>query len=240
MDKVTKLIKLELRKNNLKPYLWGDFGIFVFVLIMGVFFGALPMIDPTDPDVAIMSDFNMIIALTSVLSMSSFAILGTVMHAKFTIEEYTGRKNVLLFTYPQKRNQILLAKFVLVFGFVLISMISVNILTLFLVYFIGELTGLFSQALCSDNIIKILVLSVLLGVTANLISIISLQIGFAKKSIIWALVTSVVLITPFGNSAIIFNELLLPAFYGIGLLLLVICAVLFSSLLKKVNKIECL
>lgn len=235
-----ELIKLELRRNNLRPYVWGSFGIFLFVLIMGVFFCALPMIDPDDADIAIMSDFHMIIAFLSVLSMSSFAILGTVMHAKLTIEEYTGRKNVLLFTYPQKRSQILFAKFVLVFGFVFIAMTVSNILALLLTGLIGNIMGLFSQALCFDNIMRIFVWSILPGVTVNLISMISLRIGFAKKSVIWAIVSAVVLITPFGNSAISFHNLLLPVFCGIGLLLLVICAFLFFGLLKKVNEMECL
>ena len=101
-----KLIKLELRKNNLKPYLWGSLGIFVFAVIMGVFFSALPLIEPSDPSSKEMSDFNNLSSLISIIVMGSYAILGTVMYSKFIVEEYTGRKNVLLFSYPQKRSQI--------------------------------------------------------------------------------------------------------------------------------------
>lgn len=73
-----KLIKLELRRNNIKPYLWGSLGIFIFAVAMGVFINATPLIDPNDPSAKIMSDFTMLSSLVSIIVMSSYAILGTV------------------------------------------------------------------------------------------------------------------------------------------------------------------
>jgi len=76
--KMMKLIKLELRRNNIKPYLWGSLGIFIFTVAMGVFINATPLIDPNDPSAKIMSDFTMLSSLVSIIVMSSYAILGTV------------------------------------------------------------------------------------------------------------------------------------------------------------------
>jgi len=45
--KMMKLIKLELRRNNIKPYLWGSLGIFIFAVAMGVFINATPLIVQT-------------------------------------------------------------------------------------------------------------------------------------------------------------------------------------------------
>lgn len=235
-----KLIKLELRRNNLKPYLWGGLGIFIFAVAMGVFFSALPLIDPTDPSAKMMSDFTMLSSLVSIIVMSSYAILSTVMHTKFIVEEYTGRKNVLLFTYPQKRSQILLAKFILTFTFTFIALIISNVTVLLLVGLVGNITGLITNPIDMTSVVNILLLSIILGFIANLISIIALRVGFFKKSIIWTIVTAIILVSPFGNLGSSFSNLLLPIFLAVGAVLMIICLILFMGLLKKVNKMECL
>lgn len=235
-----KLIKLELRRNNLKPYIWSSLGIFIFVLSMGVLFSALPTIDPTDSSAEMMSDFTMVSSLVSTIAMSGFAILSTVMHTKFIIEEYTGKKNVLLFTYPQKRSQILIAKFILVFVFTFLNLAISIIVALLLVGSIGNITGLITQPVSMENIIDILSFSLLFGIIANLISLIALRVGFMKKSLTWALITSIILTFPFSQSVMSLNNYLIPVFSVVSVVLLTICAILFLGLLKKVNKMECL
>jgi len=235
-----KLIKLELRRNNLKPYLWGSLGIFIFTVAMGVFFSALPLIDPNDPSAKMMSDFTMSSSPVSIIVMSSYAILGTVMHSKFIVEEYTGRKNVLLFTYPQKRSQILLAKYTLTFVFTIAALILSNVVALLLVNLIGNVTGLITKPINIDSVANALLLSMILGFIANLISTIALRVGFLKKSIIWTLVTAIILVSLFGNSVTLSSNFVLPIFFAVGTVLMVICLILFIGLLKKVNKMECL
>lgn len=235
-----KLIKLELRRNNLKPYLWGSLGIFVFAVAMGVFFSALPQIDPTDLSAKMMSDFTMVSTVVSIIVMSSYAILGTVMHTKFIVEEYTGRKNVLLFTYPQKRSQILSAKFLLTFVFTFSALILTNLAAYISVGIIDNMTGLTAAPIDMAGIASTLLFSLILGLIANLIGIIALKVGFYKKSIIWTLLTAVILVSPLGNSVISFHDFVLPIFLVVGAAMLIICIILFAGLLKKVNNMECL
>lgn len=235
-----KLIKLELERNNLKPYLWGSLGIFIFAVAMGVFFSALPQIDPTDLSAKMMSDFTMVSTVVSIIVMSSYAILGTVMHTKFIVEEYTGRKNVLLFTYPQKRSQILSAKFLLTFVFTFSALILTNLAAYISVGIIDNMTGLTAAPIDMARIASTLLFSLILGLIANLIGIIALKVGFYKKSIIWTLLTAVILVSPLGNSVISFHDFVLPIFLVVGAAMLIICIILFAGLLKKVNNMECL
>lgn len=235
-----RLIKLELRRNNLKPYLWGSLWIFIFVLVMGVFFMALPLIEPNDPSAKMMSDFKMLSLFISVIVMGSYTILGSVMHTKFIVEEYTGRKNLLLFTYPQKRSQILLAKFTLTFIFTFAALIISNVVVLSLIGLIGNMTGLITKPIDIHNVMNVLSLSILFGFIANLISTISLRVGFFKKSIIWTLVTAIILLAPLGNSVMLTSNFTFPIFLALGAVLMIICLILFIGLLKKVNKMECL
>lgn len=233
-----KLIKLELRRNNLKPYLWGCLGIFIFALVMGIFFIALPLIAPSDPTSKEMSDFTMLFPIISIIVMCSYTILESVMNTKFIVEEYTGRKNLLLFTYPQKRSQILLAKFTLIFVFTFVALMLSNVVVLLLIGLIGNMTGLITKPIGLDDTMNVLLLSIILGFIANSISTISLRVGFFKKSIIWTLVTAIILVAPLGNSVMLISNFTLPIFLALGAVLMFICLVLFIGLLKKVNKME--
>lgn len=235
-----KLIKLELRRNNLKPYLWGSLGIFIFALVIGIIFLALPQIDPSDPTSKEMSDFSMLSPLISIIVMGSYTILGSVMHTKFIVEEYTGRKSLLLFTYPQKRSQILFAKFILTFAFTFAALILSNVVALSFIGLIGNMTGLITKPINIHSVINVLLLSIILAFIANSIITISLRVGFFKKSIIWTLVTAIILVSPLGNSVMLINNFTLPIFLAIGAVLMIICLILFMGLLKKVNKMECL
>lgn len=187
-----------------------------------------------------MSDFTMVATVVSIIVMSSYAILGTVMHTKFIVEEYTGRKNVLLFTYPQKRSQILSAKFLLTFVFTFSALILTNLAAYISVGIIDNMTGLTAAPIDMAGIASTLLFSLILGLIANLIGIIALKVGFYKKSIIWTLLTAVILVSPLGNSVISFHDFVLPIFLVVGAAMLIICIILFAGLLKKVNNMECL
>ncbi len=231
------LIKLELKKNNLKPYLLSVIGIFFIVIVMGLLFCAVPVLEPNDPASQEFSDPNMVITMVSIISMSAFSVLASVMHAKFVVEEYTGRKNVLLFTYPQKRSRILLAKFTLIFVFVFAMMFLVNMLACIIVGFLGSVTGL-NEALLTDISLMIR-LTLIFAFVANFIGLISLRLGFYKKSIIVPIVTSTILVSPFGNAVMLLGTNANIAFLCASGVLLLVSMFLFLGLLKKVNRMEC-
>lgn len=232
-----KLIKLELRKNNLKPYLLGVLGIFLAIVAMGLLFCAIPILEPNDPDSQIFSDPNMITTMVSIISMSAFAILASIMHSKFIVEEYTGRKNVLLFTYPQKRSSILFAKFILIFAFVFSMMLVINMIALIVIGFVGNAVGFISEPFTNTSLM--LRYSLIFSAVANFIGLISLRIGFYKKSIIVPIVVATILTSPFGNTVMLLGDNSFIAFVIGGSVLLIVSMSLFLGLLKKVNGMEC-
>ncbi len=233
-----KLIKLELKKNNLKPYLLGVLGIFVAVIAIGMIFCAIPVLEPNDPMSKQFTDPNMIITMASIMSMSAFSILAAIMHSKFVVEEYTGKKNVLLFTYPQKRSRILFAKFALIFGFVFSAMFILNTLACVNIGIIGSAVGLISQPFTTVG--AIVKYSAAFALVANFIGLIALRIGFYKKSIIVPIVVATVLTSPFSNMVMMFKDNSFMAFMVVGLILLLVSMFLFIGLLKKVNRMECI
>ncbi len=232
-----KLIKLELRKNNLMPYLAGVLGVFIAILALGLLFCAVPILEPNDPYAKEFSDPSMIITMISIMSMSAFAILGSVMHSKFVIDEYTGRKNVLLFTYPQKRSSVLLAKSFLIFVFVFAMMFAVNMLACVSTGFVAGLVGLIAEPF--SDIDLMLRLSLLFAFVTNFIGVIALRLGFYKKSIIVPIVTSTILVSPFGNAVMLLGTDANIVFLIACAVLFLISLFLFAGILKNVNQMEC-
>ncbi len=232
-----KLIKLELKKNNLKPYLLGNLGIFILIIALGTVLCAIPVLAPEDPSAEMFNDPSTVVTMCSIISMTAFSILASIMHSKFVVEEYTGKKNILLFTYPQKRSSILLAKFVLIFTYVFVSVLAVNTIGILLVGVLGKAVGFVSGTAFSIGLI--LKFSLIFSLLANFIGLISLRIGFFRKSIIVPIVVSTILTSPFSNMVMLFKDNSFFAFVIAGLVLLIISTILFLGLLKKVNKMEC-
>lgn len=233
-----KLIKLELRKNNIRPYVIAVAGIFCTVTLLGIFFAAIPEIEPKTPQPHQFLDPKILITIISVTNMSIFAVLASIMYSKIIIEEFTGTHNILLFTYPQNKGRIFLAKFILVFCFIFIAALIVGFLASFLASTLSYLIGIRVDPFFTAGMaIK---LGLLFALTANLIGIISLRSGFYKKSIIAPIITSVILITPFGNSAAILGQISPILFIATSALFLAVSIGLLTGLLKTVNKMECL
>ena len=59
------------------------------------------------------------------------------MYSKFIIEDYTGKRIILLFSYPVSRKKIMLSKLGIVYLFTVISMVASNI-AIFLVFGLTE------------------------------------------------------------------------------------------------------
>lgn len=112
---MNKLISLEVKQNRLRPYhiavLIGGFTLLAFHYFMA----AIPLIYPTEADIAMFSSYDFLFNLNHLVSMAIFGILGAVMGTRFVIEEYSGAKAILLFSYPISRKKMMGAKLWLVF-----------------------------------------------------------------------------------------------------------------------------
>ncbi len=101
----------------------------------------------------------------------------------------------------------------------------------------GNAVGLILQPF--TNITLMLRYSLIFSLVANFIGLISLRIGFYKKSIIVPIVVATILTTPFGNAIMLLGDNSLLAFIIGGSVLLIVSMGLFLGLLKKVNRMEC-
>lgn len=191
------LISLELKRNRLKPYHIASFIIAITMLAFLYLTAAIPTIDPKDEDNAILFFYPSLIQLNHIVSMAIFTILASVMGSKIIIEEYAGKRSILLFSYPIARKKILGAKIVLVLFYTTFSMFLCGITNQTL-FFITEALA----PLCRDRITFFTIISSFLSLLcysllSGMLGMIAIWIGFMKKSVSVTIVSAVIIVTIF-------------------------------------------
>lgn len=188
-----KMIALELKRNHLRSY-------HISVLICGVtmlgfqyLMTAIPYMDPTEPDAELFSQYSFLIGITCLVCMAIFSILSAVMASRFVVEEYSGKRAILLLSYPISRKKVLCAKLVLVFAYTVGAMLLWGTVIQTVFFLTESLFPLCSGQLTIGVILQSL--SFLLGcsVLAGLLGVLSLWFGFRKKSVSVTIVASVIL-----------------------------------------------
>lgn len=126
--KINRLFSLELERNSLRPYQIAVEVGTVFILGFIYLMAAIPKIDPGDSDAELFSSYNFVIGLTLVVMMGIFSVISATMSSKFIVDEYRGKKAILLFSYPISRKKIMETKILLVFLFTFATVYKGNII----------------------------------------------------------------------------------------------------------------
>ncbi len=232
-----KLIKLELKRNNIRTYLLASAVSCVFLIgFIYLIANAAQLEDSSTREIAFRSYTN-IFRLIGIISLVIFSIMSAIMYSKLIIGEYTGKRAALLFSYPVSRNKILLSKLLLVFVFTSVSMLICTAIP----YIVFSITESVSPIVVQDVMTMGLIKDALktLGVSVLAlggIGIVSLRIGFIQKSVPTTLISALLLSAIYGNIAINANNILFRILIsGIGLIVTVTVIVELSN---KVNKME--
>lgn len=241
-----KLIQLEIKKNNLRPYLWSLFFIFIFGLGFCFLLGFIPIIEAaeggpvSDDTLQMFSTWENFFPLIAILFSAAFSIFSAVMHSKFTLEEYVGKRSVLLFSYPHSRRRILFAKCSLVFFITVIGMMIINTLAIVIFALCSNVFHLMATDFSVTYMPNILSIVAVCSLLSGAIGLIAMRVGFWKKSLMATVVTAVILIVPFCNTMSVFPQFS-QTIQFIGMLLFLILGLLiFTELSAKVNKMEAL
>lgn len=120
---MSKLIKMELKRNSLKAYIGAAIISFIVMLGFTYLIAFIPRIDGNSADAELFMSYHLIVVLSCVVCMGIFSITAGVMSSKFVVEEYTGKKAILLLSYPISREKILNAKIFLTFFYTITSML---------------------------------------------------------------------------------------------------------------------
>lgn len=226
------LIKLELRKNNIGIYLFSALIITVIMIGFIYLFAAIPLIEPNSSEATAFSHYTDVMSLTALLNMVTFCVLSAVMYSRFIIDEYTGKRALLLFSYPVSRKKVFLSKIMLISIFTIVGLMISNLIVFTVFTMTESVFPLVKDTLTSELIKRILLQTVSMAVLAASLGIIAMWIGFSRKSVPLTIISAVILcslISNAGMSIIIIFAALIAA---------VVSAMVISRLLSKVNHME--
>ena len=231
------LIRLELKKNKLNTYIIAGTIITIIMLGFLFLFAYVPLIEPNDKDMAIFSGYNNLIPLFGVFSMAVFCVMSSVMYSKFVIEDYSGKRPILLFSYPVSRKKIILSKLSVVSGVTIISMIVSNLLV-FMTFGITEnFIHLVGKDFTLSIMLKVVENTLIMSLIAASIGIVAVGIGFIKKSIPTTIVSAVLIASLMCN--IVINASLSRVTMYVLTTVMIFVGIVFSIfLIKKVNVME--
>lgn len=231
------LMKLELKKTNIGTYIHSTFVISIVLLGFIYLFAYMPRVNPNDPNLDLFVSYKNIISLFGALSMATFCILASVMYSRFVIEEYTGKRVILLFSYPTSREKIFVSKIIIVTLFTIISMLICNIL-IYTIFGLSEtFFPLVKDTITLEVITKAITTTMIMTVSAVGLSILSMAIGFTKKSTPATIVSAILLCSIVTNisSGTLNSNTLAVIFMTITILAGIIAA---KIILKKINCME--
>ncbi|MBF7050979.1 ABC transporter permease [Streptococcus sp. HF-2466] len=198
MKKLFKLIKLELKRNNIKTYVIASSVTFIVMLGFIYLFAYAPQINP-DPDLQIFAGYPKIISLFSTLSMAVFATLSATMCTRFIIDEYKDKRAILLFSYPIRRDKILCSKLMVAFLFTLMAMVSCNVLAFGIFGITESISPLVEGTWTVSLMMRAIKITIIMSMIAASTGIIAVGIGFLKKSIPTTILSAVFLSSLFCN-----------------------------------------
>ncbi|EPY2284307.1 hypothetical protein ACTQ4P_06765 [Clostridium sporogenes] len=235
-----KLIQLELKRNKLKTYVISTG--FIALSLVAFMYMFLFVSSQTDisGDVYIknaLSNYETIILLINIISCVCFTTLSGVMYARFVINEYSGKRAILLFSYPVSPRRIIFTKLLIVSLFTFLGYILSSLLA-YTIFFIGEsFIHIVPDTLTVVKLIMIVKITLIMSFLSSGLGMIAMRIGFSKKSVPVTIVSAFTLsVIP---SNIISNAIGITWFPLVFMVIsLIIGMVVFVNLVNAVKKIE--
>lgn len=230
------LIKLELRKNKIRTYVISSLVImFISVLLsmlIGFLFkggGASELGGANGPT------YNLAFQLIMTLCLVMYGILGSVMSAKYVVEEYQGNRIYLTFSYPVSRAKLLASKLILIGTFIAISAIIALIINITLFTIASVCLGFINEPLVLNTFIGIVPTILVIILTSVAISMISMWVGFLTKSIPATIVTGVILCSILSNGSTGVSSI---AMIALGIIMIIISCTVIYNLINRIEKLE--
>ncbi|MDN3015876.1 ABC transporter permease [Paenibacillus sp. BSR1-1] len=234
---MVNLLKLELKKTNIRTYIISASIIGICMLGIIYLFAYAPKIEPKDPDMKMFAGYENIIPLFNTICMFAFSLLSSVMFSKIVIEEYAGKRTTLLFSYPVSRRKVFLAKIAVVSLFVVTAMIT-SCISIFTIFGISEsISPVVDGNITFEIINRAAKTTFYMSISAVSVGIISMAIGFIKKSIPTTIISSVLLCSLLSN--IVAGSISADSAIIIFTIILVLISVLVINIMtRKINCME--
>lgn len=231
-------LKLELKKINIKPYCLIVAVLFACLLGLQYIFAWVPHLDSGDQNALLLfSSYAGISSISGAVALMFFAMLAASMGFRYITNEFCGSNAILLFSYPINRRAILWAKIEILLCFISVAMF----LTVFGGFVLFAASNLVLEMvdipLRLTDIILMLRNTLALVCFADGIALVSIRIGFIKKSNSTTIVLAVVLSMLVVNLAAGINDFF-PIVLLFAISTLLVGLFLMWSLSHKIDDME--
>jgi len=159
------------------------------------------------------------------------------MYAKLVIAEYSGKRVALLFSYPISRKKIFTAKVLIVSFIVLTSMLLCMSISILVFAATESIAPIVSDTMTNNLFMKTLRMTFESSVAIIAIGLLSMGIGFLKRSVSITLISAFVLSGIYGNVAVSASANPAISLPVVGISLVIILLVLLT-LSNKINYME--
>lgn len=229
------LYKIEIMKIRLSAYLWAMLGIFVSLLALGILF--LFLGNSPEEDI-IFRSWNGLVALLTAITCACFGIFSAVMAAKIIVDEYCGKNAAILFNYPVSRKKILNIKCGIVCGVTIISAFASNISVIGILYIIAKIFGIAPGRAEGHFMISVLLSGFFTGILSSAIGMIAAVVGWKKRSIMAAMICSLVLVCFVPNLIAGFSNNIVLGMFIIGAVLVLFAGIMYHILANGIERME--
>lgn len=169
--------------------------------------------------------------------MTVFCVLSSVIYTKFVVEEYMGKRVILLFSYPINREKIFCSKIMIVSLFTISSMTFCNLIVFGIFGLTEMISPIVNDHITFQIIIKMLKTTIFMFISAAGLSIIAMGIGFLQKSIASTIISALLLSSLLCNVVAGTLTSTTPTILFITITILV-GIIVTSVVLKKISRAE--
>lgn len=231
------LMRLELKRNKLRTYQLATAVTFLLVLGFTYLFAYVPQFNPDDADLLLFAGYDNVLSLSILICMAVFCVLSSVMNARFVIDDYAGKRAILLFSYPVSRKQVLMSKVLVVFLFNFAAMVICSFAALGIFSLTEQFAPMVSDTLTVATLLGAAKNILVMAVIAPALGVVAAGIGFIQKSVPTTIVSAVVMVSVLGNmmSGALQNAAFSVVLLGISV---VAAALVCGLLMGKVNVME--
>lgn len=186
-----RLINLEFQRTSFKKNYIAV--VIITICLIGMVYAMSSSDDINKSEAVSTITYDYLVNMVNLFGMLIFAILSSVIGSRIVVDEYMGKKAILLLTYPIKRSKIMNTKLFLLFTFTTLSYIvsSYVVIGAFsgMDHFMNLSYGGFTFAMMTKHMLTVLGFAVVSG----FVGIMSTWVGMVIKSIPGTVVAACVL-----------------------------------------------
>lgn len=232
------LLKMELKKINIRPYCISALVICFCLLGLFYIFAWVPHLESgSEASEILFSSYRGIAAVGGAIALMAFSGLASAMGFGYVMKEYSGSCAILLFSYPIDRKIVVWVKTGLLLAFITVALPACTYGSFLAFAVTGHMLSLVDNGLYIMDLLLIYRDTLILAFLADGIVLCSIRIGFIKKSNSITVLSAVLLSMLLANMAADINNHLTMVM-GVTIVVLLAGVLFIFDMARKIERME--